>query len=119
MCILTAHHSVADGISPTYLVLDLLQPLAGHSLAPLEMSPSHEQRLDLPADVLPALAESATTKPLPGHRTWDGTPPRLNQLRLSETLSGKLRARRERITAHGALTAVLVLARGQVLKTPS
>lgn len=122
-CILAAHHSVADGISLTCLFRDLLQSLAGRPLAPLPMPASHEAMLGFPLDVLPSTPASAAPPPTCAatYRKWDGQPPCVDHLRLSNLLSAEVRARarRERTTVHGALAATLAMAREQIVGAPS
>lgn len=122
-CILAAHHSVADGISLTYLFRDLLQSLDGRSLAPLPMPASHETMLGFPLDPVPSPPTSADPSPTrtATYRPWDGQPPCVHSLRLPDRLSQALRkrARQQRTTVHGALTAALAMAREQIVGAPS
>lgn len=120
VCVLTAHHSVADGISLTYLFRDLLQSLARRPLTALPVPASHEARLRLPAGVPPA-PPAADRAPLASYREWEGAPPFVDRLRLPAALSRELRtlARQERTTVHGALAAALTLARTHLADAPS
>ena len=122
-CILTAHHSVADGISLTYLFRDLLQSLTGRPLAPLPMPASHEAMLGLPLDPVPLPLTPAAPPPArtAAYRPWGGQPPCVHSLRLSDMLSKEVRerARQERTTVHGALAAALAMARERIVSAPS
>ena len=57
--IVSAHHSIADGLSLTFVVRDLLRALSGRSLARLQLTPSQE-------DLCEALgADPAGVEPTP------------------------------------------------------
>ena len=107
--ILSAAHSIADGLSLSYLVRDALTAMAGEELEPLGFPPSEEELLGF-APVLPgqsAQREDLSRKP----RTDRGLPSVVSR-RLSAPLTQKIRAvaRRNQTTVHGALAAAFTMA---------
>ncbi len=98
VCILVAHHSIADGLSLAFVFRDLLQALTGQKLAPLPVPPSHEELLGMNAGVarLVAVPEASGAKPAvrPGtYRPWDDAAPQIHSLCLTTALTGELRDR--------------------------
>jgi hypothetical protein len=117
--ILTAHHSIADGLSLSFAIRDTLLAISGRPIDPLPVTPSMESMFDSaesgPIGNASNVDESEGMKPsvlLP----QDGAKPRIRALRLSSELTARLRerARQEDTTVHGALCAALVLAGSQV-----
>lgn len=111
--IVSAHHSIADGLSLTFVVRDLLKALSGKSLETLQLTPSQEDLCNAPG------ANSiAPPKPVRPGQLLDRSRsvPSVQSLRLSAEVSGGLRkrARQERTTVHGALVAAVSLAGRQI-----
>jgi hypothetical protein len=120
--ILTAHHSIADGLSLTFAIRHALLALSGNPRDPLLVTPSIESMLDS-ADSSPIelastsrINEIEETKPSV-FRSQSGLMPTIRGLRLSAELTVKLRrrAQEEETTVHGALCAALVLAGRQAI----
>src|SRR5271154_1964153 len=120
--ILTAHHSIADGLSLTFAIRDTLLALSGNPRDPLLVSPSIESMLHS-ADSSPIELASTSenneieeTRPSV-FRSQHGLMPSVGGLSLSAELTVKLRkrAQQEETTVHGALCAALVLAGRQAI----
>jgi hypothetical protein len=117
--IVSAHHSIADGLSLTFIVRDLLTALSGRSLERLQLTPSQEDLCEaLGADPMgvepnPPAPKSVRPGQLPDRSR---STPSIQGLRLSAEISGGLRkrARQERTTVHGALVASVSLAGRQI-----
>ena len=118
VAILVAHHSIADGRSIAFVIRDLLRALSGEDIDVLPLLPSHEEILGLTRinaiqplqqSIAPTPAKSAT------YIREEQSRPRIKGVRLSSALTGMLRerARREKTTVHGALSAALALAARQ------
>ena len=119
--ILTAHHSIADGLSVAYAVRDVLQALSGETLELLSPMPAQEPLVYMSqggSDTLDCPAQSAPPpegRPI-GFRALNGSLPNVDALRLTPEFTSKLveRSRKERTTVHGALCAALTLAGREV-----
>ena len=117
--IVSTHHSIADGLSLTFIVRDLLRALSGRSLERLQLTPSQEDLCEAlgadPAGVEPNAPAPKSLRPgqLPDRSR---STPSIQGLRLSAEISGGLRerARQERTTVHGALVASVSLAGRQI-----
>jgi hypothetical protein len=117
---LCAHHSIADGVCMASLVRDWAAITGGELMEPLELSPPHDEalvRLAAAAPLAPAAAPAAALgeSVLPWkdrNVTWGSPELSITSRRLPDELAGRLldRARAERTTMHGALTAGLLLA---------
>jgi NRPS condensation-like uncharacterized protein len=127
--ILAAHHSIADGLSLSFVIRDTLQALVGVPLDALPVIPPLEEILDItacPANQAVPTRESDSMPPgKPAiYRKDDGSLPRVKGLRLAPELTSKLRekAREEGTTVHGALCSAVALAfrqiRGGSIKDP-
>jgi hypothetical protein len=115
--ILTAHHSIADGLSLAYAVRDTLQALCGETLDALPRMPAQEMlvyasqeethTIECPAQP----ASPPEGRPI-GFRTLDSSLPNIDTLRLTPEFTANLveRSRKERTTVHGALCAAITLA---------
>ncbi len=120
VCILVAHHAIADGISVTYLIRDLLQALSGQALEPLPVPPTHEEFLGITAsEASPVISGgdgAMPSVPPETYRMWDGSPPLIKKLRLTTALTATLRdrARQEETTVHGALSVALAFAASEI-----
>ena len=120
--ILTAHHSIADGLSLTFAIRDTLLALSGNPRDPLLVTPSTESMLDS-ADSSPIdLASTSEGNGIEETRpsvfcSQNGLMPCVRGLSLSVELTVKLRkrAQQEETTVHGALCAALVLAGRQAI----
>jgi hypothetical protein len=119
--ILTAHHSIADGLSLTYAIRDVLRALSGKALEPLPPT--------LPQELLVELSlqkDDGAQRPMESgpaergmpvvFRSLNGVLPSIDALRLTPELTSRLleRSRKEGTTVHGALCAALALAGRQV-----
>jgi hypothetical protein len=115
--ILTAHHSIADGLSLTFAIRDTLLALSGNPRDPLLVTPPIESLLDS-ADSRPIeLASTSEVNEIENikpsvFRSQHGLMPSILGLSLSAELTAKLRkrAQQEETTVHGALSAALVIA---------
>jgi hypothetical protein len=120
--ILTAHHSIADGLSLTFAIRDTLVALSGNPRDPLLVTPSIESMLDSaesrPIELASTseITEIEEMKPSV-FRSQHGVVPSVHGLNLSAELTVKLRKRtqQEETTVHGALCAALVLAGRQAI----
>ncbi len=107
--ILAASHSVADGVSLSYLVRDLLQAMAGEALDLLPFPRSEEDLLGLAPvpykDVEPKQGSAEES-------AYAGKAPQVKSLLLSQDLTQAVRssARTNGATVHGALSAAFALA---------
>jgi NRPS condensation-like uncharacterized protein len=115
--ILSAHHSIADGLSLTFAIRDTLLALSGSPKNPLLVTPSIESLLDSADSGLIELAPTGeineTEEIAPSvYRSQHGLIPSIRGLSLSVELTAKIRkrAQHEGTTVHGALCAALVLA---------
>jgi hypothetical protein len=113
--IISAHHSIADGLSLVFIVRDLLKALSGRSLQGLQLTPSQEGLCDAlgPGPAAPQPDPPALKPVRPGQLPdRSRSTPSIQSLRLSAEISGRLRerARQERTTVHGALVASLSVA---------
>jgi hypothetical protein len=114
--ILSAHHSIADGLSAAFVIRDLLLALGGERLETLPPMPAEELLVyrsqqepadpeNLGAPEPPQQGRPVTFRPLD---SW----PTVEAVRLTPELTHMLveRARKEGTTVHGALCAAIVLA---------
>ncbi len=114
--LLTAHHSIADGISLTHLFHDLLRIISGETLDPLPLMPAQEEL----AGVVREAADTIRQTPQDGSAAENATgayqrnnfPPIVQHLRLGSELTSALttESRRHGTTVHGALCAAFVIA---------
>ncbi|MBV8586320.1 MAG: hypothetical protein JO308_08545 [Verrucomicrobia bacterium] len=117
VCILTVHHSVADGRSMQYVIRDLLQALAGESLETLPLLKSEDELLG----IIQSRAGQTEAGEQPDN-AYSERPavyidkervrPEIKTLQLSLQLTRGLRdrARSEQTTVHGALSAAIAMA---------
>lgn len=115
--ILTAHHSIADGLSLAYAVRDTLQALCGVTLDSLSPMPAQEMLVyasqeQTHTSECPAQPGSPPEGRPIGFRTLDSSLPNIDTLRLTPEFTANLveRSRKERTTVHGALCAATALA---------
>lgn len=114
--ILTAHHSIADGLSLSFAIRDTLSALSGTPMGPLPItSPIESMLVSAESGQIENASAGDVTeieggKPSVFHPRH-GSSPIIRGLRLSAELTAKLRsrARLEHTTVHGALCAALVL----------
>jgi NRPS condensation-like uncharacterized protein len=114
VCILVAHHSIADGLSIAFAIRDLLQALSGNPIALLPVIPAHEEILGITggkaSQAAPSKESNATPAIRPAiYRKKEDSRPRIKSLYLTPELTGKLRerARQEGTTVDGALSSAL------------
>jgi NRPS condensation-like uncharacterized protein len=119
--LLAAHHSIADGISLSYVVRDTLQALVGIRLDSLPVIPTLEEIVGITAGPVNQATPTQDSDLMPAgkpaiYRKDDGSLPRVKGLRLAPELTSKLRdkAREEGTTVHGALCSALALAFRQI-----
>jgi hypothetical protein len=114
--ILTAHHSIADGLSLSYAMRDVLQALRGETLQPLPSLLAQEPLMYILQEESASddsMQSDPIQKSLPvAFRALNGSAPRIEALGLSSQLTHRLAeiSRREGTTVHGALCSALVLA---------
>ena len=126
VCILSAHHSIADGMSVAFVVRDLLQALAGSTLQSLPVLPACDDLVGQAAAGLGReAAVAALDLPAPGptsvYRRRDGAVPQIQMIGFEPPLVTRLRerARAEGTTLHGALCSGLALTFAQALDRPA
>lgn len=114
--VLTAHHSIADGISATYLINDLLRLLSGEHLPSLPMPSAQDEWVEKASCRFAVHepnneASPEVIVPTP-YRASDALLPTVTSLQLSLEVTERLRvrARLEGTTIHGALNAAVLLA---------
>jgi hypothetical protein len=115
--ILTAHHSISDGLSLSYIMRDLLTALSGRTLTPFPFPASIDELLGL-TDAGPDKGRLKGPPLVNGgtapSRLWDNTKkvPRVYTHRLTPEFTDRLvrRSREEGTTFHGALVSSLVTA---------
>jgi len=110
--ILSAHHSIADGRSLSYVLNDLLNAMNGKFTEPNAMPLATDEQVGLIMDDLHKLPiNEADFVFLEGNSTVERALPQVDTLRLSPELSTRVRqrARQEGTTVHGALSAALAL----------
>lgn len=111
--ILSAHHSIADGRSLSYVINDLLNVMNGHFTMPNTMPLAMDEYAGLVMDDLSKLPiNEADFVFLEGNSGIDRSLPQVETLKLSTELSTMIRqrARQEGTTVHGVLSAALALA---------
>jgi hypothetical protein len=115
--ILTAHHSIADGLSLTFAIRDTLLALSGTPMKPLLLTPPIESMLDPEEGGQIENTSAGGANEIEGLKPSFIHPrhvsiPSIRGLRLSAELTATLRKRayQEETTVHGALCAALVLA---------
>jgi hypothetical protein len=115
--IFTIHHSIADGLSSTYAIRDVLHALAGKTLKPLSPMPALEQLVHMSHNATIDADEIGQPEPPPEGRALtfraiDDSLPKVEALSLTPEMTRTLieRARVEQTTVHGALCSALVLA---------
>lgn len=115
--IFSAHHSIGDGLSFTYIIRDLLKALSGRTLQALSIVPAQEELCEMLAEGVAEPEAHDQPPPAPFGRPAslldrNRTEPSIQSLRLSVATTARLRdrARDEGTTVHGALVAALTLA---------
>ncbi|MFE6904666.1 condensation domain-containing protein [Streptomyces sp. NPDC057717] len=117
--LLSFDHTIADGISATYVLNDLVASLNGEPLPVLPVPLSQE---DLIARTLPAVEELSLPEPLPTDprlgpvgalRPFDATEPDVRTMTLDAAVTTQLRerCRTEKTTVHAAIVAAASRAR--------
>ncbi len=111
MLILSAHHSICDGMSLAFAVRDMLQALSGLKLKKLSLHSSQEESLGVfPERRAPRSISGQRTEMLTRgtvYRTKSSIVPEVRSLQFSCGLTDALqkRARQEKTTVHAALLA--------------
>jgi NRPS condensation-like uncharacterized protein len=113
--VLCAHHAIADGLSLSFLVRDLLRALAGEAveLSRETASLDHLVSGKLGTTAMPPAQPAPATRASPmRYRPMDGSTPHVEAARLTRETTRRLRerARAERTTVHGALCAAVTAA---------
>jgi hypothetical protein len=119
--ILTAHHSIADGLSLAYAIRDVLRALSGKALEPLPSTLSQDLLVEL--SLPKGDGAQRLMQPRPAERGMPvafrplyGALPSIDALRLTPELTSCLLelSRKEETTVHGALCAALTFAGREV-----
>lgn len=116
MLILSAHHSIGDGMSLAFAIRDLLQALSGSKLSTLALHSSEEDSFGLHAQPRAQIQNAdrgPESSPVSSvYRTARTTEPEVQSLQLSiaSTEALRTRARKESTTVHAALVAAAGIA---------
>jgi hypothetical protein len=115
--ILAAHHSVADGLSLTFLLGDLLRAVSGQKLVRSQETEALERLVERKHGPMAMAAAAASETPAVKRRPKefrrpDGSAPHVEALRLTPDMTRNLRdgARAEGTTVQSALSAALAAA---------
>jgi hypothetical protein len=114
--IITAHHSIGDGVSMAAALCDLVRALSGEQLERRPMLPSPEDSLDVVSNVSTVQDKTEHTVAKGNDRTSFAQgyvePFTIESLRLDPALTGRIRerAREEETTLHGALCSAVIYA---------
>ncbi|MGI4748878.1 MAG: phthiocerol/phthiodiolone dimycocerosyl transferase family protein [Janthinobacterium lividum] len=116
--ILCAHHSIADGLSLTYLIRDLLKAVVGETVELRREDRNLEDivRSSVESAKVPSQSAEPTKHPVirkpMSYRVADESPPYMETLQLTREVTAQLRdqTRAEGCSIHGALCAALVTA---------
>jgi hypothetical protein len=112
--IITAHHSISDGVSMAAALCDLARALCGEQLKRRPMLPSPEHRLSVVPGTSTVRNQNERTIAKGNDRTSFARsyvePFKVESLRLDEALTSSIRtrARAEETTLHGALCAAVM-----------
>jgi hypothetical protein len=112
--IITAHHSIGDGVSMAAALCDLVRALSGEQLERRPMLPSPEDSLDVVSNVSTVQDKTEHTVAKGNDRTSFAQgyvePFTIQSLRLDASLTGRIRerAREEETTLHGALCSAVI-----------
>ena len=112
--IITAHHSISDGVSMAAALCDLVRAMSGEQLERRPMLPSPEHQLGVlsKTSTVRAQTERAIAKENDRTRLAQSytKPFTIESLRLAEALTSSIRrrARAEETTLHGALCAAVI-----------
>jgi NRPS condensation-like uncharacterized protein len=119
VCLLTTHHSIADGRSAAFVIRDLLEVVSGKPVDRLPVMPPVEDILGVSStDINGPSSELASSPERPAFFiTQEETRPRIKGLSLTTQLTSQLRqrARQEGSTVHGALLSAFALAFWEVV----
>jgi hypothetical protein len=115
--ILTVHHSIADGLSLSFVIRDILLELSGTRLEPLGVTPSVESLMDSIEVDAPAQTNETVRVPPSESSLRRGISPNVRALALTAELTARLRerARQEKTTVHGAVCAAAAIAGSKAL----
>jgi hypothetical protein len=112
MLILTAHHSICDGMSLAFAMRDVLQALSGTTLTKLSLHPSQENTLGMCSEPRAQRKRPARSASSTVYRSSGSTVPEVRSLEFSCALTEALRnrSRQEKTTVHAALIAAAGIA---------
>jgi hypothetical protein len=123
VCLLTVHHSIADGRSAVFVIRDLLQVISGKQVNRLPVISSVEEVLGVTSTSTryPAPEPPCCSERTAAFVTKEDTRPRIKALSLTPPLTSQLRqrTRQEETTVHGALSAAFALAFREIASDPS
>jgi hypothetical protein len=114
--IITAHHSISDGVSMTAALCDLVRALSGEQLERRPVQPSPEDSLGVVSTVSTVQDQTEHAVAKGNHRTSFPQsyvePFTVQSLRLDAALTSRIRkrARTEETTLHGALCSAVIRA---------
>ena len=116
-CILliTLDHMIADGMSVTYIIRDLIRALNGQQLDPLPFPLSQEERIQLSRSIVRHggdVARNATIETTAeSSERFEPAAPRIENIALSieSTSRLKMRCREEKTTVHAAILAAAAI----------
>ena len=121
VCLVVIHHAIADGRSVAFAIRDLIQAVSGKLVDRLPVIPSLEDVLGVTSNGI-SYSKSDDEPPSSSERpsvfvSKENTRPRIKSLALTTELTNRLRerARQERTTVHGALSAASALACWEVV----
>ena len=121
VCLVVTHHSIADGRSVAFVIRDLIQAVSGQPIDRLPVIPSLEDILGITSNGV-SYPKSDDEPPSSPERptvfvSKENKRPRVKSLPLTTELTSRLRerARQERTTVHGALSAAFAIACWEVV----
>lgn len=125
-CILSTHHSIADGRSIAFVFRDLLRALTRTPLQALPVPPTVDDVVDRaapgrPRQTGPTALDAVTPGRPARYRARDGARPQVRTLQLAPELVDRVRhrAREEGTTLHGALCSGLALSFAELVDRPA
>jgi NRPS condensation-like uncharacterized protein len=121
VCLVVIHHSIADGRSVAFVIRDLLQAVSGQPVDRLPVISSLEDVLGVTSNGV-SYPKSDDEPPSSSEKpavfvSKENTRPHIESLTLTTELTSRLRerARQERTTVHGALSAAFAIACWEVV----
>jgi hypothetical protein len=115
--ILCAHHSIADGLSLSFLMRDVLRAFASEPVLLSRETASIEHLVAAKRATSAMPPAEASARPPMSYRPLNGSTPQLEAIRLTRETTRALRerARIERSGLHGALCAALTIAAARLV----